>query len=402
MCQTGSIRSLNKYISNMKITRRGFVKKISGTLFTTSIYMKGHIVKGKNYNRQGKGFNAIQKIDLHTHISSDARYLREIMDHLNLKMLTICNEGLKSDRLKTQIHAAAGLCSMYPRYYGWCTTFDLNGIEDPGWAQGVIDNLKQDFDQGALGVKVWKEIGMQLKDGKGNFIQIDDPVFEPIFRYIMDNKKTLFMHIGDPPTYWIHTGSDGLRDAWYKEGQGVWNRIGKFRGEVSFDRLMLARDEVLRRYPEMRFVGCHMGNLSYDLDQLAERLDKYPNYAVETSFSLPFLMGQARDKVRNFFQKYSSRLLYGSDISGGLIASPYLVDMSKIQVKWTEEEIQMEMQDLMEKYEYEFNYFTTEEEFDRGNYIVRGLNLPEEVLSRLFYENAVLWVPGIDKDFNLR
>ena len=106
-----------------------------------------------------------------------------------------------------------------------------------------------------------------------------------------------------------------------------------------------------------------MGNLSFDMDQLASRLDKFPNYAVETSFTIPFLKGQAREKVREFFLKYQDRILYGSDISGGLIASPYLVDMSKIDVKWSETEIENLKLELLLQYEEDFKYFSTDKEF---------------------------------------
>jgi len=250
-----------------------------------------------------------------------------------------------------------------------------------------------------LAVKVWKEIGMQLKDSDGNFIQIDDPVFDPIFSFISDKNKTLFMHIGDPPEYWLSNEPDEFPDAWYKEGNGVLNRIGKFTGEVPYDRLMRSRDRVLVKYPDLKIVGCHMGNLSFDVDQIAHRLDHFPNYAVETSFTLPILMGQAHEKVRNFFLKYQDRILYGSDISGGMIASPFLVDMSKINERWSETEIKKMKIDLLELYEHEFNYFATEQKFSRGNYSVRDLALPEEVLHKLYYANSVGWVPGIDKGF---
>jgi predicted TIM-barrel fold metal-dependent hydrolase len=321
------------------------------------------------------------------------------MDQWNLKMFTICNEGLKSDRLKAQIKTAVEICEEFPRYYAWCTTFDLNGIGAPEWPNEVIDKLKRDFGRGALAVKVWKEIGMQLKDSNENFTQVDDPVFDSIFNFIKAEEKTLMMHIGDPPGYWLSTGPDGYPDAWYKEGNGVWNRVGAFRGEVSYDTLMRARDRVLEKHPDLRIVGCHMGNLSFDVNQVARRLDRYPNYAVETSFTLPFLMDQAREKVREFFLKYQDRILYGSDISGGLVASPFLVDMSKINEKWTGEEILKLKTALLQQYEQDFNYFATDQEFSRGNYYVKGLALPDEVLRKIYFDNAIVWIPGVEKNF---
>lgn len=380
-------------------SRRSFLKKLAASSIITSLFPIARLYSKNDFELSLGYMKSFKKIDIHTHISSDASYLKEVMDQWNMKMFTICNEGLKTDRLKAQIEAAAEISHNLPRYYAWSTTFDLNGIDKPDWPDKVIEKLKVDFDRGALGVKVWKEIGMQLKDSKGNFIQIDNSIFDPIFKFIQSNNKTLFMHIGDPPGYWLSTGPDGLPDAWYKEGEEVWNRIGKFKGEVSFDRLMRARDNVLLRYPKLKIVGCHMGNLSFDVDQLASRLDKFPNYAVETSFTISFLKGQAREKVIEFFLKYQDRILYGSDISGGLVASPFLVDMSKISERWSETEINKLKEELLSQYDKDLNYLATDQEFSIRDYKVRGLALPEEVLRKIYFNNSLSWVKGIDKNF---
>jgi len=383
----------------MKQDRRSFLNKMAASAIFSSIPPVAHPSSITGLETSSRQLRSYRKIDIHTHISSDAVYLREIMDLMNMKMFTICNEGLKSDRIKAQIDAALEISEKLPRYYSWCTTFNLNGINNPTWTDQVIEKLKADFNRGALGVKVWKDIGMQLKDSKGNFILIDDPLFDPVFDFIRNNNKTLFMHIGDPPNYWLSTGPDGMPDAWYKEGDGFWNRIGKFKGEVAYDRLMRARDSVLSKNPDLKIVGCHMGNMSYDVDLLAQRFNRFPNYAVETSFTLPFLMDQAREKVREFFIKYQDRILYGSDISGGLVASPFLVDMSKINEKWTENEIGNLKTELLAQYEQDFNFFATDQEYSRGDYKVHGLALPEEILHKIYYNNSVSWVPGVEKEF---
>lgn len=382
----------------VKNPRRNFLKKLVFTSLIPPVFLR-NIQLSKDQTNLVTGNNTIRKIDIHTHISSDAEYLREIMDTWNLKMFTICNEGLKSDRLEAQRKIAVDISREYPRYYAWCTTFDLNGIQNPGWTDRVIRQLQQDFDQGALAVKIWKDVGMQLKDQKGNFIQIDDPVFEPVLQYISSRNKTLFTHIGDPVEYWLSNGPEGRPDAWYKAGGGVWNRIGEFRGEVSYDILMRARDHVIRKYPDLKMVGCHFGSMAFDVDEIAQRLDVFPNFAIETSFTLPYLMGQAREKVRNFFIRYQDRILYGSDISGGLVATPFLVDMSKIHDRWTPEELDQLKGDLMKQYERDFNYLSTSQEFSRDHYEVRGLELPDTVLQKIYYDNAVSWVPGVEKGF---
>jgi hypothetical protein len=383
----------------MKPPRRTFLKKLTFAALMPPLILRNHSTTAKDQYSSILDIKKIRKIDIHTHISSNADYLKEVMDEWNLKMFTICNEGLKSDRLEAQRKIAMDICQRYPRYYGWCTTFDLNGIQTPGWTNRVIKQLQSDFDQGALAVKIWKEVGMQLKDKKGKFIQIDDPVFEPVLQYIGGQKKTLFTHIGDPIEYWLFDGPDGWPDAWYKKGGGVWNRIGEFKGEVSYDTLMRARDHILPKYPDLKMVGCHLGSMAFDVDEIARRLDAFPNFAVETSFSIPYLMGQVREKIRDFFIHYQNRILYGSDISGGLVATPFLVDMSKINEHWSQEDLDQLNQDLVKQYEHDLNYLATNQEFTLDHYKVRGLELPETVLQKIYYDNAVSWVPGVERGF---
>jgi len=303
--------------NKLKHLRRNFLKKLTFTALMPFLLTRNRTLRASDLKGASLNIKKARKIDIHTHISSDADYLKEVMEAWNLKMFTICNEGLKSDRLEAQRTIARVVCKKFPRYYAWCTTFDLNGIQAPEWADRVIQQLQEDFDHEALAVKVWKEVGMQLKDNEGNFLQIDDPVFEPVLDFIMKRNKTLFMHIGDPPEYWLTAGPDGLPDAWYREGNGVWNRLGEFRGEVSYDSLMRARDRILGKYPDLKMVGCHMGNMSYDVDQLTLRLDRFPNYAVETSFTLPSLMGQAREKVSGIENHTASRVNLKQRINGG-------------------------------------------------------------------------------------
>jgi hypothetical protein len=345
-------------------------------------------------------FEDVNKIDIHTHISTDASYLREVMDDLNLKMFTICNEGLKVDRLDAQVKAAIEITKAHPRYYAWATTFGFDNMYDPGWADQVNEYLEHGFHQGALAVKVWKEIGMQVKDPSGQLVQIDDPIFDPILDYIGQENKTLLAHIADPVQRWLSFDSDWEHSSWYREGAGVDNRVGTFRGEVSYDRMILARDRMLAKHPDLRVIGFHLGSMEFDVLEVAERLDRYPNFAVSTGNTIRHLMKQSRELVRWFFLEYQDRIMYGSDISGGTIATRYLIDMAKIGERWTNSELEEEKENLLARYEEDFSYFATDNEMDQGKYTITGLALPSSVLKKVFYDNAVKWVPGINKDFN--
>ena len=369
----------------------------------SSLLSCGRIKERNNDISKNNAFEAlkkIKKIDAHMHITSDAGYLRELMDDINLKMFIMCNIGLQLDRLKHQVDVAIDLSHKYPRYFAWQTTFGFDKMFEPDWPDRVKEFVKSGFDNGALAVKIWKELGMQVKNPNGEFVQIDDPIFDPIFNYMKKEGKPLFTHIGDPVSNWLSFSSDWRQNRWYTEGAGITrNRIGEFTGQVSYDKLMLARDRMLSRHPDLKVIGCHMGSMAFDLDLLASRLDKYPNFIVETSAVKSALMDQAREKVRTFFLKYQDRIVYGLDSSGGMIPSRFLVDMTKVGQQFNPEEIESEKEKLLKAYNDDMMYYATDFEIKRGTYSIIGLALPEDVLHKIFYSNIVKWVPGINEAF---
>jgi predicted TIM-barrel fold metal-dependent hydrolase len=380
-------------------SRRDFLK----TLSVLPVFTFGSNLSSKA-SGQNEGLSdeiqKFKKIDVHMHISSDALYLREVMDELNLKMNIMTNKGIQADRLNFQVDTAIEISKKYPRYYSWCTTFGFDRMFEPGWADRVKEYLKYSFNNGALAVKIWKEIGMQVEKPNGEFVQVDDPIFEPILEYTKQEGKTLFTHIGDPVDNWLSVGTDGKQNFWYKEGGDITvNRIGKFQGQVSWENLMLARDRMIAKNPDLKIIGCHLLSMPHDVDLVARRLDKFPNLAVDTSLTVPYLVGQAREKVREFFIRYQDRILYGLDESGGMIPTKYLKDMLKVGQQWTKEEVEKEKQNLLQRYNNDFIYYFTDNEIKLRKYSLRGLALPQEVLHKVFYSNAVKWVPGIDKEF---
>jgi len=345
----------------------------------------------------------IKKIDVHTHISSDAPYLRAIMDDLNMKMITICVGGLNPERMTAQIDSAETFCAKFPRYYGWITTFDLTGRDKPDWVEKTIAQLKNSFDHGAVGVKIWKEIGMEIKNKKGEYIQVDDPLFEPIFDFIAAEGKTVIAHIGEPIDAWMPqfpVSEDRPGNYWAKHPQYSFYDKPEL---PSYSDIMAARDHVLEKHPDLKFVGAHLGSLEFDVNEIIKRMEKYPNFAVGIGGRTRYLMWQARGKVREFFIEFQDRIMYGTDRSGGLVKGK--------GVPMTKEEIEDSRRSILDRHDLFFRYYAGADEIPWGNYViggkplpeptytVQGLALPREVLDKIFYKNAVKWFPGVEKSF---
>ncbi len=348
-------------------------------------------------NAQLNYLKSIKKIDIHTHISSDELALKEVLDALNVKMNTVCTGGRNLDRMNASRKTAKKITREHPRYYSWITTFDVSKRNEPGWADHVITQLKKDFENGAIGVKVWKEIGMSIKNGQGDYIQIDDPIFEPIFEFLSKENKPLLAHIGEPIQAWMPARPGTYWDR--HPDFSFWDKPDR----PSYNDIIAARDHVIAKYPKLRIVGAHLGSIEFDVEEMSKRLDSYPNFALEMGGRTRYFMWQARERVRRFFIKYQDRIMFGTDRGGGLL-------------NWqgepkTDTEREENIKGLLKRYDIFMRYYATDENIPWGDkissdeplgdakYMVKGLALPKEVLKKVFYDNAVNWFPGVEESF---
>jgi predicted TIM-barrel fold metal-dependent hydrolase len=141
--------------------------------------------------------------------------------------------------------------------------------------------------------------------------------------------------------------------------------------------ILAARDHLLALNPHLHVVGAHLGSMETDVDQIALRFDKYPNFAVDTAARVPYLMRQPREKVRAFLIKYQDRVLYGTDLGFGPEATAEVIG------EWRE------------TYARDWRFFATNDTFQVRGHPVHGIGLPRDVLVKIFHGNAVRWVPGI-------
>ena len=140
------------------------------------------------------------KMDAHVHLrglleSEETVLLAKLKEH-NMRWFTISTRGMNRQFLLDQINLAAKLHKQDPEWIEWATSFSLENWGAPEWESEAIALVEEGFVQGARAVKVWKEIGMVLKDPDGSYVMIDDPRFDPIFDYVESRNKTLVAHIG--------------------------------------------------------------------------------------------------------------------------------------------------------------------------------------------------------------
>jgi hypothetical protein len=326
-------------------------------------------------------FDSVEKYDTHVHLNVvDSSFINQARKD-NLRLLTV---NVNSGRpVEEQRSVALQLVKEFPDRLHFATAFNLKNWGTDEWLPQTIAYLKQSFDSGAIAVKIWKNIGMELKDANGKWVMIDDPRFDTVLNFIEQNNITVLGHLGEPRNAWLATDSMTINDdkQYFTEHPQYHQFLHK--ENPSYEDQINARDNMLKKHPDLRFVGAHLGSLEWNVDELAKRLDQFPNMAVDMAARIPHLQVQSVknwQKVHDFMIKYQDRLIYATD---------HGVD-PKSNV------------DAVNKYVHnvrvsDWKFFVTDEEMTVPDFSekFRGLKLPKEVVDKIYRTNAKKWFPGI-------
>lgn len=340
-------------------------------------------VSGRLSSSELQEFTALDPIDTHTHIYQSNPVFFAMTKELHLHILDIVvvesdNLGGEWNSLPEESAEAWEVVRRSGGHASLCTTFDPYKIGKPGFIKTAIRQINQNLDQGAIAVKIWKNIGMEIKDAKGNYIQPDDPILEPIYKDIAAHNKTLIAHVADPNSIWEPPNPTSPDYAYYIK-HPEWYMYKKPH-PASKEQILRARDHLLEENPNLRVVGAHLGSMEADFKQLAQHLDRYPNFAVDLAARMSYLMLEPREDMIRFITKYQDRLLYATDDA--------FFPGDDVQLTVTKDE---------NRYAQDWRFLATDDtvvEHASGQK-VKGLALPHSILRKLYHDNAVRWFPGI-------
>jgi hypothetical protein len=319
-------------------------------------------------------------IDAHAHLPLDVEVGLPVE-----RVVNICVDHRDLGGLEAQRDWYRGLVRGDGRRWGWVTSFSLDGFGSTGWADREVARLDADLAAGACGVKVWKNVGMELKDDAGNWVFVDDARFSPVFEFLAGRRAKLLMHQAEPIAAWLPLDPGNPHFGYYSTAS-KWHWHG--RTDVpSHAHLIAARDHIIERYPEMTVIGLHLGSQEHDLPAVEERLARWENYHVDTAARLGDLAVAChndRDGLIRFFERWKDRVLWGVD---WVLTQP----LGTLPV----EKQGGVVQGLLRHYEVERKFFATDETQRIAGREVRGLALPESVLAPLTRGNALrLYFPG--------
>lgn len=328
-------------------------------------------------------FQQVEKIDAHVHVHGTAdRFMAQALQD-NFRILTINVDDADFPPINEQQQSAESLQQRYPGWVAFAATFSVAGFQAPGWGAATRAQIEAALAEGAVGVKIWKNIGMELRDPDGSYVMPDDARLEPIIAELERRHVVLLGHQAEPLNCWLPYAKMTVRSDrdYFREHPQYY--MYQHPQMPSHDTILAARDRLLSAHPALRFDAVHLASLEWDVDRVAAFLDRFPNASVDLAARMALLQYQAaanRDKVRAFLLRYEDRILYGSDVAYGPGDSDAGA-VKEVHSGWLEDWRFLVTADVMHSKEFTASF--------------RGLRLPREAIDKLYRRNAqALFVKG--------
>lgn len=316
-------------------------------------------------------------IDVHNHqFQMDKGNLRGLltqMDSLNMGiMVNLSGRGFTENVTESTRFfddALANTRKYDPKRLMLFTNINFVNVGEPGWTERAVKLLEDDVKKGARGLKIYKSLGFSVKDVKGQRVRVDDPRLDAIWAKCGQLGIPVIIHTADPKPFWDPI--DRFNERWL-ELKLHPRRKRSDNDPVPWEQLLAEQHNVFRKHPKTTFINAHMGWYPNDLAKLDSLMQAFPNMVVEIGAVIAELGRQPRAS-RKFFEKYQDRILFGKD-------------------SWVPSEYSTYFRVLETDDEY-FPYHKKYHAFWR----MYGLALPDEVLKKVYYKNALRIIPGLDK-----
>ena len=338
-------------------------------------------------------FYRVEKIDMHVHLhSAGPKFMREAR-HDHFRLLSINVDYSDFPPLDQQQRIAETLLKKYPATFAFAATFSVQNYDQPGWAEAVNRHIDEAVRHGAVAVKVWKNIGMELRSKDGKMVMIDDPHFRPVFDHLAQIHIPLLGHQGEPKNCWLPVAEMSVKnDVEYFTTHPQYHMY--LHPELpSYEDQIRARDNMLLQHPDLQFVGLHLASLEWSVTELAGFLDRFPTAMVDMAARIGQLQSQSiqnRELVRNFLIKYQDRIMYSTDSEQDPDTPPSSATASKLPGQSESgAELPFEVQ-TRQVWLRDWQYFTSAgllsvPELDQP---VQGLKLPRNVIDKIYRLNA--------------
>lgn len=330
-------------------------------------------------------FTTVRKFDAHVHDNVPNDDFLNIARKDGFELLSINVDYPDFPPLPLQAATVHKLRGEDPARFHFATTFSMKGFGTPGWTERTDRWLDSQFAQGAVAVKVWKNIGMVAKDPQGHRVFLDDPRFDGVMRHIQARGIPLIAHQGEPRNCWLPLDQMTTENdrSYFKEHPEYYMYLHP--DQPSYEQLMAARDRFVARHPHLAFDGAHMASLEWSVDRLSAFLDRFPNAVVDLAARLSNVQAQSTkdyDKVRAFFIKYQDRLMYGTDLTQDPVDPNARTQNPPQEADFGKEA------DAFWRSDWRYLATPLGQHIDAIGADAKGLALPRPVIDKIYYANA--------------
>lgn len=304
-------------------------------------------------------------VDIHCHwgLDQDPEKLIEAMDQRGIQQAVNLSGdwGLKLEQILTKFHGYAP-----DRFIIFCSP-DFNLIDQPDFGQRMEKFLANAHAKGARGVKIYKNLGLRIKDKSGKLVPVDDPRLDPIWAKAGNLGMPVLIHTADPAAFFKPT--DRFNERWLQlERRPNWS----FHDTQypSRSELLAQRNRVIARHTNTIFIGAHVANNAEDLRSVGTLMDQFDNLYVDIAGRVAEL-GRQPYSARQFFITYQDRILFGTDRFPGRPDQPRY----RIYFRFLET-----MDEYFDYYDHPFP--------PTGEWKIYGIGLSDKVLEKIYTLNA--------------
>ena len=318
-------------------------------------------------------------VDVHSHhwdmpVKDLSKIVKE-MDSLNMGyMINLSGSGFgvfSGKQKLMDINLTKSLQNVkenYPKRFGVFLNLDLTKIDDVDFKENNIKYIKDAVSQGAIGLKIYKNLGLNLRDSRNIRVPVDDDRLSHIWEVCAKFNIPVLIHSGEPKAFFDPVNKYNERWLHAREKPNSFRPSDKY---PSFDQVMYEQYQLFKKHPRTTFINAHFGWYGNDLAKLSEQLAELPNVYVEFGAVINEL-GRQPNTARRFFEDYQDRILFGKDIY------------------------------KMDEYYIYFQVLETDDEYieyyrkRHGLWRLYGMNLSDEILKKVYFENALNIFPNID------
>lgn len=308
-------------------------------------------------------------VDVHSHQRNmDAGRLEDLvqaMDTLNMRVMVNLSGG-SGESLKEKTTAVK---QHFPDRFLVFANIDFDGIGEKNWTEKAVKQLEEDVKNGAAGLKIFKNLGFSVSDQTGRRVPVDDLRLDAIWEKCGELKIPVLIHTADPAPFWEEAGEQNER--WLELITHPRRKRGP-DNPAPWEQLMAEQHRMFKKHPNTTFIAAHFGWYANDLNKLDSLLTALPNVMIEFGAIIAEL-GRQPGMALQFFIKNQDRILFGKD-------------------SWRPEEYATYFRVL----ETEDEYFPYHKKY-HAFWPMYGIGLPEEVLRKVYYKNALRIIPALDE-----